>query len=216
MVRGVSLFDYDLAPSLHLVDCCSSLISSPDNLIEFIDLRDFIAKASYISQTKRPSWLTGKMIDLRLLASTYFSLHDKATRLARRSPSPPISSLPAITHCTSPSTTSTSPLPVAATIIKTTTKSPPLLSIPHVLLALSLPPFIGKLHSGLADTRNAARILKELAGRGHPLLANRIVPEGGKGGKERSWGWMRGKGVVAWEGWLEKEIRKERGREGFS
>ncbi|BGP13783.1 hypothetical protein JCM10213_006385 [Rhodosporidiobolus nylandii] len=91
--------------------------------------------------------------------------------------------------------------------------APPNLSLNSVLAALTLPPFEGRLHSGLCDARNAARILIDLAARGVALEANRRVPEGGKGGKERRWGWMTKKGEVKWEEhvkWEEGRAAKER------
>lgn len=81
--------------------------------------------------------------------------------------------------------------------------APSQLSIPDVLLALKIAPFQGRLHSGLDDTRNAARILVEYARRGLPLRSNRVVPEGGN---ERKWGWMGKDGQIDWDRWLEKEI----------
>ncbi|BGP29931.1 hypothetical protein JCM10296v2_001683 [Rhodotorula toruloides] len=86
--------------------------------------------------------------------------------------------------------------------------APSSLSLPSVLDSLTLPPFSGRLHSGLSDARNASRILIDLAHRGVVLHTNRRVPEGGKAGKERRWGWMKGgEGArrVDWEGFLAKE-----------
>ncbi|GAA6029231.1 hypothetical protein JCM8097_003579 [Rhodosporidiobolus ruineniae] len=92
--------------------------------------------------------------------------------------------------------------------------APASLSLPFVLSALTLPPFSGRLHSGLSDARNASRILIDLSRRGVRLEGNRTVPEGagkeGRGGKERRWGWMTRTGEVKWE-----EFRRwEEGREG--
>ncbi|KAK4698936.1 hypothetical protein P7C70_g7332, partial [Phenoliferia sp. Uapishka_3] len=82
--------------------------------------------------------------------------------------------------------------------------APPLLSLPSVLLSLDLDPFQGRLHSGLCDTRNAARVLIELARRGQTLTANRNVPEGGSGSRSREkyWGWMGKDGQVHWDAFL--------------
>ncbi|EGU12478.1 Double-strand siRNA ribonuclease [Rhodotorula toruloides ATCC 204091] len=44
--------------------------------------------------------------------------------------------------------------------------APSSLSLPSVLDSLTLPPFSGRLHSGLSDARNASRILIDLAHRG--------------------------------------------------
>jgi len=58
------------------------------------------------------------------------------------------------------------------------------LNITRQLAALSLPPFQGRQHSGIDDTRNIARVLIELARRGVRLEPNlRIHPE-------RRWYWM--------------------------
>ncbi|KAK4701406.1 hypothetical protein P7C70_g4823, partial [Phenoliferia sp. Uapishka_3] len=69
------------------------------------DLRDFIAKASHISQTPRPPWLAGRMIDLRLLTSAFFSeLRSSRSRSTSPPPPPPppIEDLPSLS--TSPDT----------------------------------------------------------------------------------------------------------------
>lgn len=96
--------------------------------------------------------------------------------------------------------------------------APATLSLPSVLTALSLPAFQGRLHSGLADARNASRILIDLAARGMTLSPNRRVPESGRG-RERRWPWMepgRGENRVdlatvqaRWEEYLRKEKVKE-------
>ncbi|GAA5979131.1 hypothetical protein JCM11641_008436 [Rhodosporidiobolus odoratus] len=91
--------------------------------------------------------------------------------------------------------------------------APSTLSIPSVLASLTLPPFTGRLHSGLSDARNASRILIDLAARGVGLETNRRVPEGGKGGKEKRWGWMTRRGEVKWEEHVRWERGKERERE---
>lgn len=173
------------------------------------DLRDFIAKQSHISQVARPSWLAGPMIDLRILTSAYFSDLDhskKALRRASRSPSPApieLSVSPIAPALCPPSPT------LVAEVELSASKPPTQLSLPFVLLALDLEPFEGRLHSGICDARNAARILVELARRQHPLLENRMVPEGGRGSREKRWGWMGSQGKVAWESFLEKEKIKE-------
>lgn len=111
-------------------------------------------------------------------------------------PSPPVALLPDPTL---------SP-PTAPTYLPSSQlTSPPNLSLPSVLSALTLPPFQGRLHSGLSDARNAARILADLAARGCVLAANRRVPEGGRGARERKWGWMSGGGEVRWEEWSRRE-----------
>ncbi|KPV75655.1 uncharacterized protein RHOBADRAFT_43078 [Rhodotorula graminis WP1] len=203
------------------------------------DLRDFVAKTCYLSKTPRPPWLAGDIIDLRNLAAAFFS------SLKKRSPSPP--AVPASSGAGArdegdavevPSTPAPLPAPLApadAAVPPPSTSlassapcdpvylpshaltAPPNLSLPSVLAALTLAPFEGRLHSGLCDARNAARILVDLAARGVVLDANRRVPEGGKGARERSWGWMRtgaaaataagagGRAEVKWEEWSKKE-----------
>jgi hypothetical protein len=98
--------------------------------------------------------------------------------------------------------------------------APATLSLPSVLSALSLPAFQGRLHSGLADARNASRILIDLAARGMTLAPNRRVPESGRG-RERRWPWMEpgrrapenrvdlGTVQQRWEEYLRKEKVKE-------
>ncbi|GAA5885242.1 hypothetical protein JCM6882_009534 [Rhodosporidiobolus microsporus] len=87
--------------------------------------------------------------------------------------------------------------------------APSTLSLPDVLLALTLPPFQGRLHSGLSDARNASRILIDLAARGVALEPNRRIPEGGKGGREKRWGWMSKTGEVKWEEFRRWENRRQ-------
>jgi len=58
------------------------------------------------------------------------------------------------------------------------------LTITRQLTALSLPPFEGRQHSGIDDTRNIARILTELARRGVRLEPNLRIQPG------RKWYWM--------------------------
>ncbi|GAA5822893.1 hypothetical protein JCM11251_004415 [Rhodosporidiobolus azoricus] len=92
--------------------------------------------------------------------------------------------------------------------------APSTLSLPEVLLALTLPPFQGRLHSGLSDARNASRILIDLASRGVILSSNRRIPEGGLGGREKRWGWMTKEGEVKWEEFRRWEERRSAGEGG--
>lgn len=241
------------------------------------DLRDFIAKATFINLTPRPSWLAGPVVDLKLLTSAYFASQNKAkaaevngngngssSPLLRPAPSPlagsrspstpsiaagatrsekalsatatafaALASVPkaASSFASPPTSRPSTPLSAAAPAFPAPTtpsgpapsspsvRPPPTLSLPALIDALGLPPFEGRQHSGQDDARNAARILVELARRGWPLLANRMVPEGGRGSKERRWGWMRfGKGEVStgqvdWAGFVERE-RKKLGAQG--
>lgn len=231
------------------------------------DLRDFVSKTCYLSNTPRPDWLAGEIIDLRLLTCTFFALlkkekkeHARASRspsplLNREQESPPTaagvageltaavsaeaelqaslpSPVPSAEDAGLPVALGSAATPTPSTAEKgapTTASSPTdylpshlltapaVLNLPSVLLALSLPAFEGRLHSGLSDARNASRILIDLARRGMVLEANRRVPEGGKG-RERRWGWMepgRGSQVILanvqrrWE----EHIKKEKVRE---
>ncbi|GAA5881302.1 hypothetical protein JCM3774_000962, partial [Rhodotorula dairenensis] len=177
------------------------------------DLRDFVAKTCYLSSTPRPAWLAGEIIDLRMLTSAFFATVKREKKLllrsaegspgsASRSPSPP-----------------PPPPPSEALVPSHLLTAPSTLSLPAVLAALSLPAFEGRLHSGLADARNASRILVDLAARGMPLATNRRVPESaGSKGRERRWPWMepgRGRPVdletvqARWEEYLRKEQVKE-------
>ncbi|KAJ6455799.1 ribonuclease H-like domain-containing protein, partial [Mycena sanguinolenta] len=61
------------------------------------------------------------------------------------------------------------------------------LNIPGQLLALGLPPFIGRQHSGIDDARNLTRIMAHLAREGVRLQPNTAI------NLRRRWAWM-GKG----------------------
>lgn len=170
------------------------------------DLRDFIAKAGHINQSPRPPWLIGPIIDLRLTTSEFFST--LAKRKPRRPPSPPLrnisddsldsftGTLPASIPSSTSSLSLTLPTPEGNTTLIPNHQliPPPTLQITSVLASLHLPPFIGRQHSGLADSHNIARILQELARRGMRLIGNRNV-----GGKEEKWNWMKKGGGVNWK-----------------
>ncbi|KAL8284280.1 hypothetical protein RQP46_005029 [Phenoliferia psychrophenolica] len=114
---------------------------------------------------------------------------------------PSSASLPRPSPLSTASSKSLSALPSRTPKSNDALTAPSQLSLPSVLLSLDLAPFEGRLHSGLADTRNAARILVELARRGVQLLPNRTVPEGGRG-REKSWAWMGRDGQVHWDEFL--------------
>ncbi|KAJ7940858.1 ribonuclease H-like domain-containing protein, partial [Mycena leptocephala] len=63
------------------------------------------------------------------------------------------------------------------------------LNIPGQLLALGLPQFLGRQHSGIDDARNLARILKQLALEGVSLQPNTSI-------KRRRWVWMGKSGKI--------------------
>jgi len=64
------------------------------------------------------------------------------------------------------------------------------LNIPQQLGALGLGPFQGRVHSGIDDTRNIARIMIELARRGIRLEPNTSI------NPNRRWQWMGRPGEV--------------------
>lgn len=64
------------------------------------------------------------------------------------------------------------------------------MKIPAQLMALSLPAFEGRQHSGIDDTRNIAKIVIELARRDVPLLPNTRINPG------RRWPWMGKSGQI--------------------
>lgn len=64
------------------------------------------------------------------------------------------------------------------------------LNIPQQLQALGLPAFQGRLHSGIDDTRNIARVMTELARRGVRLEPNTSI------NPNRRWNWMGRPGEV--------------------
>ncbi|GAA5910198.1 3'-5' exonuclease [Sporobolomyces salmoneus] len=206
------------------------------------DLRDFIAKTLYLSQFEgpRPDYLAGEIIDLKLLVSNFFaeikvkkdqqerggkgiengssSLTSTSTVQIDDDSLPPTpggfpSDAPPTPPLTAVKTPSISPSCPAYQPSSLLLSPPPDLTLPSVLLSLTLPPFLGRAHSGLSDARNISRIILHLANdRQLELKGNRIVPDGGKGGKERRWGWMGKKGVVKWEGcrkWLEERMEQK-------
>ncbi|GAA5990092.1 hypothetical protein JCM5350_001097 [Sporobolomyces pararoseus] len=198
------------------------------------DLRDFVAKTCYLSKVPRPDYLAGEIIDLKLLVSHFFT-NLKAEKKHSSSPSSsPVSSpspiSPVIDDEREQGATSLLPESSSADNLPNVLLSetplyqpnslllspPPDLSVPSVLSSLTLPPFQGRLHSGLSDTRNISRIVLELANqRRVELKGNRLVPDGGKGGKERRWGWMGRGGEVKWDSFRGAEERRmERKRVG--
>jgi len=64
------------------------------------------------------------------------------------------------------------------------------LNITSQLKVLGLPPFQGRRHSGIDDTRNIARIVIELARRGVRLESNTRI------NRKRRWAWMGGPGEI--------------------
>ena len=134
------------------------------------DLRDFIAKQCYISGITRPKWLSGKYIDLRSAATSYFLRNDP---------------LPDGTSVRSPADR-------IASLAKRGIGSP---NISAVLAALHLQPFEGRQHSGIDDARNIARILMELV---NPRRQWRVSVNARTRTKEPRWPWMNDKGTIDW------------------
>ncbi|KAJ6546468.1 ribonuclease H-like domain-containing protein [Mycena vulgaris] len=64
------------------------------------------------------------------------------------------------------------------------------LNIPAQLSVLGLPPFLGRQHSGIDDTRNLARIMKQLALEGICLRPNTVI------NPRRRWFWMGKSGQI--------------------
>ncbi|BGP53761.1 hypothetical protein JCM8202_005533 [Rhodotorula sphaerocarpa] len=276
-LTGITQADLALAPTFpnlcrnfHRDFILRHHLFTPENRTTWVtdgpwDLRDFVSKTCYLSNTARPDWLAGEIIDLRLLAGGFFSRLKKEKKERRwagsesPSPSPPppardpdlsgdqatdgaqdpavdgptalelpavasVSLPPPLLASLSPSPAPDGPPPAPPPALSASylpshlLTAPATLSLPSVLLALTLPAFEGRLHSGLADARNASRILTDLARRGVLLETNRRVPEGGRG-RERRWGWMEpgrrhGMGVELGkvkERW-EEHVRKEQAR----
>jgi len=127
------------------------------------------------------------------------------------SPSPTNASIPSQTLPHSTTTDSSTSTLIPTYLPNSQLTPPPEFSIPSLLSSLTLPPFIGRPHSGLSDTRNISRIFIDLAKRGQGVIelkGNRLVPDGGKGGKERKWGWMSRNGEIKWDSFREKEERR--------
>ncbi|GAA5848311.1 hypothetical protein JCM8547_004475 [Rhodosporidiobolus lusitaniae] len=110
--------------------------------------------------------------------------------LAVKDPLPTPLASPSALPSSSPSSSSLALSSTPTYLPSSRLTAPSTFSLPSVLSALTLPPFQGRLHSGLSDARNASRVLIDLATRGVDLKGNRKVPDGGKGGRERRWGWM--------------------------
>lgn len=143
-----------------------------------------MAKQCFVSGIPRPPWLGGPYIDIRSHATAYF-----ANKAGEKCPALTESSSPASnTDDTLEATSTSSSQPTIRAIADG--------SISTVLKALGLGEFKGRLHSGIDDVRNIARILQELVReeRGWTVSANAKIH-----GKERRWDWMGPKGKIVWE-----------------
>ncbi|KAF9036740.1 ribonuclease H-like domain-containing protein [Panaeolus papilionaceus] len=124
------------------------------------DIRDFVVKQCFISNVEMPLWVQGDVLDVRS------------------------SVLQWMTAQTNPPTTPMSGTPPS---IATTRRA---LNIAAQLQVLDLPPFEGRQHSGIDDTRNISKVVSELARRGVCLLPNTAIHPG------RRWKWMGKPGQV--------------------
>ncbi|KAF8590520.1 hypothetical protein K439DRAFT_1403650 [Ramaria rubella] len=118
------------------------------------DIRDFVVKQCFISKMKMPEWLQGDVVDVRKQVAAWLAQRQGLTRK----------------NVSFYSSRSGSPGQS--------------LNISKQLSVLSLPPFQGRQHSGIDDTRNIARILTELARRGIRLEPNLRIRPG------KRWYWM--------------------------
>ncbi|BGP22686.1 hypothetical protein JCM10295v2_001577 [Rhodotorula toruloides] len=194
---------------------------------EIVDLRLLVSSffAGLKKGTNEPGPLDGKLSNaFEPLALEEEELQTDSADLppaldTQPLPTPNAGPLSASSSNLIPSTSTSPDRPTPAYLPSHQLTAPSSLSLPSVLDSLTLAPFSGRLHSGLSDARNASRILIDLAHRGVVLQTNRRVPEGGKGGKERRWGWMKGgEGArrIDWKGFLEKERARLTTREAES
>ncbi|PPQ68968.1 hypothetical protein CVT24_000357 [Panaeolus cyanescens] len=130
------------------------------------DIRDFVVKQCFISQVEMPLWVQGDVLDVRSTVLQWMCAQADP-------PTTPLSGTP-------PS--------IAATRRA--------LNIAAQLQVLDLPPFEGRQHSGIDDTRNIAKVVTELARRGVCLLPNTAILPG------RRWRWMGKPGQVLEEGMI--------------
>ncbi|EMD38613.1 hypothetical protein CERSUDRAFT_105200 [Gelatoporia subvermispora B] len=120
------------------------------------DIRDFVVKQCFMSKMQMPTWVQGDMMDVRVLVSDWH-----ASTMQRR----PRRNKKNISRAF--------PLP----------KRMPL-TISRQLQVLGLPPFEGRPHSGIDDTRNITRIVIEVGRRGMKLQPNTPI------NPNRRWPWM--------------------------
>ncbi|KAG9318416.1 ribonuclease H-like domain-containing protein [Chiua virens] len=124
------------------------------------DVRDFVVKQSFISNVPMPSWLRGDVLDVRKVVSVWAAMNGA----------------------------------LSDTQYFNTKFSPNYhfrsLKITQQLRALRLGPFQGRVHSGIDDTRNIARIVIELARRGIRLEPNTPI------NPNKRWQWMGKPGEV--------------------
>lgn len=122
------------------------------------DIRDFVVKQCFMSEIPMPAWIQGEMLDVRLLISEWL-----ASNVKRR-------------HGTLKSGQKTGKASSPTKRIY--------LPITRQLQVLGLPPFQGREHSGIDDTRNITRIVIEAARRGMKLQPNTGI------NPNRRWPWM--------------------------
>jgi len=139
------------------------------------DIRDFVVKQCFISKMKVPHWFWIDVMDVRkVVTNLSFAREQQTTQDALdtsyRNTNPVV---PKAQHFRRPS-----------------------LNISSQLNALSLPPFKGRQHSGIDDSRNIARIVTELARIGISMESNLNVNPG------RRWYWMGARPGEIWEEYL--------------
>jgi len=140
------------------------------------DIRDFVVKQCFISKLKVPFWLRTDVMDVRKVVTNW--------AFAREQHCCPDPLAPLTNQATYPMT----PKPQHF--------RRPSLNLTSQLNALSLPPFEGRQHSGIDDSRNIARIVTELARIGFSLESNLNIDPG------RRWYWMGARLGEIWEEYL--------------
>lgn len=136
------------------------------------DLRDFVVKQCFISNIKMPQWLRLDVMDVRRVVTNVAISREPASQEALANSSP-IPGAQRPQHLKRPS-----------------------LNITSQLSVLSLPPFEGRQHSGIDDSRNISRIVTELARIGLSLESNLHIDPG------RRWYWMGARPGEIWEEYL--------------
>jgi len=126
------------------------------------DVQQFLVKQCFISNIAIPEWINGNFIDVKAMVKEW---HASVLRQAHRA------------RPEQPSPTIPKELPYP-------------LSIRRQLEVLGLPPFKGREHCGIDDTRNITRIIAELARRGMVLKPNTVFDP------HRRWSWMGADGTV--------------------
>ncbi|OCH95630.1 hypothetical protein OBBRIDRAFT_809778 [Obba rivulosa] len=128
------------------------------------DIRDFVVKQCFMSKMQMPAWIQGEMLNVRRVVS------EGCTSTMRRQ-TPQNGRRNAVRRLLCDA--GAFPLPKRIS-----------LTISQQLQVLDLPPFEGRQHSGIDDTRNITRIVIEIARRGMVLRPNTAI------NPNRRWPWM--------------------------